>query len=131
MQFSRLPGNKLTDRHDYRELDISVEGCARLCMLQTLFKCEGFDYDISRRNCWLTSLTSEFVGGVRQVGGWDYYSRVSSESYCHHIDQEIKSYIHSLYTCLKNSNYISTYVCVKRTSKYEFVNNINFPIFFR
>ena len=45
--FNRLPNHMLTTSHNRRYDGISVEECARHCILETYFKCQGFDYEIA------------------------------------------------------------------------------------
>jgi len=73
--FHRLPNHMLTTRHNRRIDDVTVEECARRCILETYFKCRGFDYELRTHACWLTELTTERAAGVQRNNGWDYYER--------------------------------------------------------
>ena len=72
--FHRLPNHMLTRGHNRRSEE-SVEECARRCILETFFKCRGFDYEKTTRMCYLTELTTERAGGLNVNPGWDFYER--------------------------------------------------------
>ena len=69
----------LTTSHNQRIDGVSVEECARRCILENYFKCRGFDYEILSHACWLTELTPERAKGVNIVDGWDYYEKSPGE----------------------------------------------------
>ena len=77
--FSRIPNHVLTLRHNRKLPGISVESCARRCILELTFKCRGFDYQGNPKICWLTELTPQTAGGVQIFAGADYYERSSGK----------------------------------------------------
>ncbi|XP_025113966.1 uncharacterized protein LOC112575994 isoform X2 [Pomacea canaliculata] len=74
--FNRLPNHVITVAHKRKVPDVSVEQCARRCIFEMTFRCEGFDYEPQHQNCWLTDLTVETGGGVKYHVGADFYERV-------------------------------------------------------
>ncbi len=71
----------LTTSHNRRLDSMSVEQCARHCILEAYFKCRGFDYQVTSQTCWLTELTSERMGGISIMTGWDFYEKAPGKSY--------------------------------------------------
>lgn len=65
----------LTTSHNRRIDGVSVEQCARHCILENYFKCRGFDYEQVSRSCWLTELTPERAKGVNIMEGWNYFEK--------------------------------------------------------
>ena len=73
--FHRLPNHIVTLSHDRKIPGISVEKCARRCILEMTFKCQGFDYEVKLHNCWLTGMNPSDTNGVIIQYGTDYYQR--------------------------------------------------------
>lgn len=74
--FHRLPNHVVTLQHNLKVPGVSVEECARRCILETRFNCRGFDYERKLKNCWLTEATPESVKGVQVFANADYYERI-------------------------------------------------------
>lgn len=75
--FSRIPNHVITLRHNRNIRGLTVEECARRCILEMSFKCLGFDYEERRRNCWLTAKDVHDVGGLVRRSNTDFYERKS------------------------------------------------------
>lgn len=73
--FSRIPNHVVTFQHNRQIPSLSVEECARRCVLELDFRCRGFDYEVQQRNCWLTELTPAHSDGVVIHPGTDFYER--------------------------------------------------------
>nr|XP_011417151.2 uncharacterized protein LOC105320781 [Crassostrea gigas] len=76
--FNRLPNHILTFDHKSQIANVSVEQCARRCVLEMTFRCLGFDYELSSRKCWLTDLSPSGSHGLIPQAGVDYYERQSN-----------------------------------------------------
>ncbi|GAB1600758.1 uncharacterized protein LOC106869508 [Argonauta hians] len=74
--FHRLPNHVVTLQHNLKIPGVSVEECARRCILETRFNCRGFDFERKLKNCWLTEATPESVKGVQLFANADYYERI-------------------------------------------------------
>ena len=69
----------ITMRHNRNIRGLTVEECARRCIMEMSFKCRGFDYEQVRRNCWLTDKFLQDVGGLKKRTNTDYYERKTSQ----------------------------------------------------
>ncbi|XP_060071928.1 uncharacterized protein LOC132551801 [Ylistrum balloti] len=76
--FNRIPNHVVTFEHKRKIPDLTVEDCARRCILEVNFRCQGFDYEVRQRNCWLSDLTPKDSGGVIILPGTDFYERISN-----------------------------------------------------
>lgn len=76
--FNRLPNHILTFDHKSQIANVSVEQCARRCVLELTFRCLGFDYELNSRKCWLTDLSPSGSHGLIPQANVDYYERQSS-----------------------------------------------------
>ncbi|XP_062579644.1 CUB and sushi domain-containing protein 2-like isoform X2 [Saccostrea cucullata] len=76
--FHRLPNHLLTFDHKRQISEISVEQCARMCVLEVTFRCLGFDYEVKHKNCWLTDILPSASHGLIPQVNTDYYERQSS-----------------------------------------------------
>ncbi|KAL4218727.1 hypothetical protein ACF0H5_021315 [Mactra antiquata] len=75
--FNRIPNHVITLQHKRSIPWLSVEECARRCILEMSFKCLGFDYEVNRKTCWLTDKTVHDVGGLTSRTKTDFYERKS------------------------------------------------------
>ncbi|XP_076090760.1 uncharacterized protein LOC143062837 isoform X1 [Mytilus galloprovincialis] len=99
--FHRLPNHIVTVSHDRKISGIDVEKCARRCVLEVSFKCQGFDYEVRLQNCWLTSKTPAASGGVVIQYGTDYYQRT--------FDGPFENFINFGYGTLRHLEVIHIY----------------------
>ncbi|XP_061188278.1 uncharacterized protein LOC133196384 [Saccostrea echinata] len=76
--FNRLPNHILTFDHKRQISEISVEQCARRCVLEATFRCLGFDYEVKLKNCWLTDILPPASRGLIPQVNTDYYERQSN-----------------------------------------------------
>ncbi|XP_060567434.1 uncharacterized protein LOC132726178 [Ruditapes philippinarum] len=76
--FNRIPNHVITLRHNRNIRGLTVEECARRCILEITFKCLGFDYEERRRNCWLTDKDVHDVNGLVRRSNTDFYERKSN-----------------------------------------------------
>ncbi|KAK3087707.1 hypothetical protein FSP39_009442 [Pinctada imbricata] len=72
--FQRIPNHILTFDHQRKIPGVTVEQCARRCIVETAFKCMGFDFESKLQNCWLTKKTTQSEGIMKQSGS-DFYER--------------------------------------------------------
>nr|XP_022328504.1 uncharacterized protein LOC111127573 [Crassostrea virginica] len=76
--FNHLPNHILTFDHKRQISDVSVEQCARRCVMEMTFRCLGFDYEVTLRKCWLTDLSPSGSHGLIPRVDVDYYERQSN-----------------------------------------------------
>ncbi|CAH1786524.1 unnamed protein product [Owenia fusiformis] len=75
-KFNRLPNHVVTLHHDKKIEGVSEEACARRCILEVEFKCQGFDYEAKIKVCWLTTNTPASAGGALLLNDATYYERM-------------------------------------------------------
>ncbi|WAR31432.1 CUBN-like protein [Mya arenaria] len=76
--FHRIPNHVITLRHNRNIRGLDVEQCARRCILEIGFRCQGFDFERRGGNCWLTELTVHDVSGLTPRPHTDFYERKSN-----------------------------------------------------
>ncbi|KAH3795724.1 hypothetical protein DPMN_149283, partial [Dreissena polymorpha] len=76
--FNRIPNHVITLQHNRNIRGLSVEECARRCVLEMTFRCQGFDFEEQRRSCWLTEKRVYDVSGLKRRPNVDFYERKSN-----------------------------------------------------
>ncbi|KAK2185414.1 hypothetical protein NP493_237g00040 [Ridgeia piscesae] len=73
--FNRLPKHRLTTDEHRALPGVSVELCARKCVVEAAFKCNGFNYETAARKCFLLEQTPSDSNGVIRSPETDFYER--------------------------------------------------------
>ena len=73
--FNRLPKHRLTTDEHRALPGVSVELCARNCVVESAFKCNGFNYETAARKCFLLEQTPSDSNGVIRSPDTDFYER--------------------------------------------------------
>ena len=73
--FNRLPKHRLSTIELRESSDVTVEECARGCVVETSFKCKGFNYKSATRTCVLLEQTPSDSNGAVRSPDSDYYER--------------------------------------------------------
>ncbi|KAK2164747.1 hypothetical protein LSH36_59g02015 [Paralvinella palmiformis] len=73
--FNRLPSHRLPVVINRAVLGVSMESCARHCIMESYFKCRGFNYRKADQRCMLVENTPVTSTGAIFTQGVDYFER--------------------------------------------------------
>ena len=73
--FDKTPKHRLHTWMNSQREECSVEQCARMCVLETRFKCQSFNYDARMQICRMTEYTEGQGYGVTSDVTIDFYER--------------------------------------------------------